>query len=462
MEKTIRQLSGELKARGNLEQNLPVLMYRTASAYGELSLYNLAMELSMFLESKAEGRIKTDETVKELEEIFFTAMKEALLDGYEPEKNKKAVEALISLRENISERMEVLTAYTDLFILYEYILNRLEPKFEPQTEDAEEMDNDAVAREILQWIFSDEEHALINERIKEMLSCLPVRMTKGKINELIENAFTLYKDADRQSIDMFDYMLRSASGLYRPKGMETQFPKLEEIRKALEEMTVSEPTKEAYAEFKQQFEQGSNMVRNFSEYYGALQTLANELLTVLLTRPYFTLEAERSSAEALTIVRKLSEEQENDSESLFAGIENKMEGLSEQVTLLEPLLSMVTEEMGREISELMLTTVHQGLLAAQRLNSGSTFATLMPKEEQELPEGYLNQVKKQFTEEVHETLTHGSRMRNRAVMAAILRELPVYFSSHTEVMNYVRSSLDSCHDEGEKRIGVELLRSYYA
>ena len=204
MEKTIRQLSGELKARGNLEQNLPVLMYRTASAYGELSLYNLAMELSMFLESKAEGRIKTDETVKELEEIFFTAMKEALLDGYEPEQNKKAVEALISLRENISERMEVLTAYTDLFILYEYILNRLEPKFEPQTEDAEEMDNDAVAWEILQWSFSDEEHSLINERIKEMLSCLPVRMTKGKINELIENAFALYKDADRQSIDTFD------------------------------------------------------------------------------------------------------------------------------------------------------------------------------------------------------------------------------------------------------------------
>ena len=58
-------------------------------------------------------------------------------------------------------------------------------------------------------------------------------------------------------------------------------------------------------------------------------------------------------------------------------------------------------------------------------------------------------------------MENGSRIRNRAVMAAVLRELPVYFNNHTEVMNYVRNSLDGCRDEQEKRISLELLRSCY-
>ena len=45
-------------------------------------------------------------------------------------------------------------------ILYEYIMNRLEAVFEV-TEEPAAMDNDAVAKEILQWIFSEKE-PLIN------------------------------------------------------------------------------------------------------------------------------------------------------------------------------------------------------------------------------------------------------------------------------------------------------------
>ena len=63
--------------------------------------------------------------------------------------------------------------------------------------------------------------------------------------------------------------------------------------------------------------------------------------------------------------------------------------------------------------------------------------------------------------ELKEVLEEGSRLRNRAVMAAVLKELPVYFNNHTEVMNYVRNSLASCRDEKEKKISIELLRSCY-
>ena len=189
MEKTMKQLAGEIRAGRAPEQNLPELMNRMSSAYGMLSFYNLDMELSMLLESKDEGMIKPGRTVKEMEEALVSVMKRTLLAPFQPEVYDEAIKELIALREKVIARMDILTAYTDLFILYEHVMNRLETVFEEQEPIEAPMDNDAVAREILQWIFSEEEPALVNEHIKEMLSCLPVRMTKGKFLELVENAF---------------------------------------------------------------------------------------------------------------------------------------------------------------------------------------------------------------------------------------------------------------------------------
>ena len=85
MEKTTRQLAADIKAGRNTEQALPELMNRMASAYGMLSYYNMNMELSVLLESKAEGLIKPGRTVKELEEKLYDIMKRTLLASFSPE-----------------------------------------------------------------------------------------------------------------------------------------------------------------------------------------------------------------------------------------------------------------------------------------------------------------------------------------------------------------------------------------
>ena len=96
----------------------------------------------------------------------------------------------------------------------------------------------------------------------------------------------------------------------------------------------------------------------------------------------------------------------------------------------------------------------------QRLNSSSAYASLK-EEKTEEEEGYLQKVKDAFLIDIREALENGSRVQNRAIMAAVLKELPVFFNNHTEVMNYVRNALDGCRDEKEKKISVDLLRSYY-
>ncbi len=459
MDRTTRQLAGDIKAGRNLEQALPELMNRMASAYGMLSYYNMNMELSVLLESKAEGLIKPGRTVKELEEKLYEIMKKTLLYAFEPEAYETAIKELAELRDKVISKMDILTAYTDLFILYEYVMNRLEAAFEMK-EEPDALDNDAVAKEILQWIFSEEEPALVNEHIKEMLSCLPVRMTKGKFLELVENAFSIYAESDRQSVDMFDYMLRSAAGLYTPKGMAKSYSKLDKVKKLFESKSFAELTKEEYEERKTALAEGTDYIRNTTECLSDIQAVVNALFTVLLTKQYFTLSAERASARPQEMTKQLLTSELVDTENLFAGVETEMEAISEEIMGLEASLLYVKENMEKQVGELLLSVLYQRLLTVQRLNSSSAYAALTEAVEEE-KQGYLKQVKDAFLSDIHETLENGSRIRNRAVMAAVLRELPVFFNNHTEVMNYVRNALDGCRDEKEKKISVELLRSCY-
>lgn len=459
MEKTTRQLSNDIKAGRNLEQVLPELMNRMASAYGMLSYYNMDMELSMLTESKAEGLIKPGRSTKELEEKLYDIIRKTLLAPFAPEVYEEAIKELAELRDKVISKMDILTAYTDLFILYEYVMNRLEPAFEAMEEPGT-MDNDAVAKEILQWIFAEEEPAMVNQHIKEMLSCLPVRMTKGKFLELVENAFSIYEESDCQSIDMFDYMLRSASGLYTPKGMAKSYSKLDKVKKLFESKSFAELTKEEYDERKAALAGGSDYIRNATECLGGIQAIANALMTVLLTKQYFTLSAERASKRPQEITEKLLSGTDVDTETLFAGIETEMETISGEIMGLESALLYVKENQEKQIGELMLSVVYQRLLTVQRLNSSSAYASLTEPEAKE-QEGYLKKTKEAFLVDIREALENGSRLRNRAVMAAVLRELPVFFNNHTEVMNYVRTALDGCRDEKEKKISLDLLRSCY-
>lgn len=460
IERTTRQLTADIKAGRNPEQVLPDLMSRMASAYGMLSYYNMDMELSMLLESKEEGLIKPGRTVKELEETLYAIIRKTLLAPFAPEVYEESIQELIALRERVISRMDILTAYTDLFILYEYVMNRLEIVFE-EVEVSGSMNNDAVAKEILQWIFSEEEPALVNEHIKEMLSCLPIRMTKGKFLELVENAFSIYEEADCQSVDMFDYMLRSASGLYTPKGMAKSYTKLDKVKKLFESKSLTELTKEEYEERKATLKEGSDYIRNATECLGAVQAVANALLTVLFTKQYFTLSAEQASKRPQDITEKLLSGETVDTERLFAGIENEMETISDEITGLESSLLHVKENMEKQIEGLMLSVVYQRLLTVQRLNSSSTYASLTENAAKE-QDGYLKKVKEAFLIDIRAALENGSKIRNRAVMAAVLRELPVFFNNHTEVMNYVRNALEGCRDEKEKKISLDLLRSCYS
>ncbi len=453
MAREIRELASDIKAKRRLEEVLPEFVSEAASAYGSLALVNLLMEYATFSGAVEEGTVTLNEKQQKAKEETDNIIKDCIIGDYDPEKNKEAVKKLIYLREGLKNDMETITTFADRFLIYEYIMNRLEPKYEG-TEFTLQSDDD-IAREILGRIFSSDDNNIINEKIREMVSQLPVRMTRGKFTDHISEAFSLYREADPKSLRSFDYMLRSAAGIYTCE-REKEETELNECLKALEEFTGdAEGDMDAYFDAKSALYKGTQTIKDSSEAISDLTTVVNAALTVMLTRPYFSLPAEKEAKKNVEILKKLMDSDEN-LDGLFSGLEGKMELLSDRVNEAGKAVDHINENLKDRVAELMLSTAFNGILAAERLGEGNLYADLTDENENE-EELTLEEVRDTFIKDISEHMAQISQKKKRAMMAAVLKELPVFFESRTAVMDYVRASLESCRDDGEKYISVELL-----
>lgn len=453
----IRDIENEIRKGKNLEQNIPVYLNSMASLYGEFALHNLAMSLSMQLDKSEFDDTDLDKHNKELYEGLLEEIKKLCDQPFNPEENKAAVEKTIAIRETVRHRMEAVTAIVDDLVIYEYIINRLEPKFEYV--QVEETSNDDLAREILKWIFSDDENALVNERIKTAVSCLPIRLTKSKIVDLVNTTFSLYGGSDKKAIDTFDYMLRSASGMYRIDKKYNVYENVNELIDEIKKTDFANIEAQRYYDIKDDYRIASNLVSGLADELTDLQELSNALLAVLLTRQYFNLETEKNCEKIFGVIKSMTEG-EADYDKLFSGTEGRVESLNERISDEESVLLVIKENYRKQVEELMLTVPFERLLMTCRLCGESTFADLI-EENTSIDDKYLEEVRSGFANDLEELLKNGGRLKNRAVIAQLLRELPVMLSSHTEVMEYVRQALNACTDSGEKQISMNLIRECY-
>ena len=89
--------------------------------------------------------------------------------------------------------------------------------------------------------------------------------------------------------------------------------------------------------------------------------------------------------------------------------------------------------------------------------SPSVFADLKEEASHELTEAEVLDGVEDIKGELTEAFGSDKKIMQRARMAAILSQLPVFFNSRTDVMNYVRDSLDGCRDTYEKMVAVRLI-----
>jgi len=466
MDKKITQVSRDIRNGKVLEENISLLLNYLADQYHAYAGVKLVMHYFSFYEAYLDdGEIWSAEAKDILSQLKHVIKNDILSKqkGYEFEKSIRFVD---DLRNSIIKRMKLLTAYTDIFQVYEYILNRVEYRFKEVTPTIKDEEFEG---EILSFIFDTQDNMIINEKIKEIIGQLPIRMTKQKYFDLLKDSIRLYLGADQASLDSYLYMLKTSAMLYLEEGMDTYYPKLWEQKTFLAHLKYKEITTLEFEEAENVLKQATIFLERETDIYVSLQEIVNEVYAILLCEPYVGMakSGQVKNKESIfsllldinkAIMNPSQEELLIDLMDKFSEIEGVQEELSEDLTLLEDTLYEI-DKNHRALAESMMTEkLLNAMLRTKDLLSNSLFIEWNEiKEDKSVDKKVVEEVANHLEEELSTLFEEQDRLVSRAVMANTLNKIPVFFKDHNEVIEYIHYCLERCNDSYEKAACVEII-----
>lgn len=467
MDKNLKLLNKEIRNGNLLEENIPKLFNQLADHYNVYAGVRLTMHYFAFYETFCDDEDTWSKDALEMTSRLNQIIRHNIIESQSGVGREEAIRAVDALRKDIMKHMNALMTYTDIFQTYEYVLNRVEYRFKSEVNT---FDEEEFAKEILRYIFDSVDNVIINEKIKDIISQLPIRMTKQKYFDLLKGSIQAYLGTDLSSLDSYLYILKTSAMLYHEEGMETLYPALWEKKQLLSQLKYQDITKEVYEKALSTLQAATLFLETQTTVYYGLQEIVNEVYALLLCSPYAgmvnseTGTAQEASGSILAEINGYFVNQEKKELSTelmdkFTDIEGVQEELSFEISIMEDTLYEVNSNHKSLTESLMLEQVLQVLLRSKDLLSNSLFIDLdlSKTEEEVVDEEKVEQEVKALEEELVILFNQHDRIVSRAVMANTISKMPVFFVDHKEVMDYVRYSLERCTDIHEKSACYEII-----
>lgn len=378
-------------------------------------------------------------------------------------------EVLKKLRSRVTHEVEVVTAYTDAFQIYEYVLNRLERRF--KTLPLSGYNDETFASMVTAFISGSKESSLMNSRIQEVVSQLPIRLTKQKFFSLVMEGLSVYIGSPKESLDGIMYTLRTESMVDFPEDMAKSRRSLYETLEQFRRIDFKNIVKEVYEESCAKLDAAAMTLSAESMRYILIQEIINDLYVLSLSKREAVIDVKEEELYRSILLDVLDCFRKEDDTAAFNGrFDEQLEQLEgRQETYYERYLRI---DLPEATAELAGDPDYIRALNVDRLLSGSSFADLFdhvetPSPDEEPADGSggqetvdracLEKTAGAFIKDLEEVFAGKSRPVIRAIMAKILSDLPVFFNSIDEIKAYINGSLESCNDEAEKETCKELL-----
>ncbi len=441
-----------------LEKDVPECYYKMAMLMGSVDYY-------MFYESWAGKPTEQDVRKHELDELPFgreiadglnLLVKQVYVDGIGGDEAADVMERIFALRDRIKKLALDLVTYSDAITLYEYIINRNRPA---DVQEPKNFNDDAAARDVLTAIFSSGENVVINENIKLAVSQLPIRMSKARFFDLLRNSLEKYTGTDSSSFDRELYMIRTAAGL---EALHADvYPVFNDCFDCLRNLDLDNLDPEAAKNAHDRLEEAVSVIMDLNELYRAAVSVLNKLGIAAICRKYIDPECFKENEIVRVLANEAVEGISSDVSSDITGEAlaslRKLEGLFEPLTeRIQRLQARAVKDKGQDVDD-EIVEMCRDFDICERLISNSAYADLTDPESHALESSEVAEACDELEEEFRELLSEEAKVMGRARMAAALAQLPVFFDSRTEVMNYVRDSLGSCRDAYEKSVAVKLI-----
>lgn len=460
MNSTYKLLIKQINDGKNLEEGIPMLFGKLSDSYQQYALYQLCLhyyDLATVVNENEQGGRDAQELVKSLQVIF----KEVLEGKQLMQKQSELVEQLDAIRNTIIDKMDVLTMYTDKLQVYEYILNRKELEY---AEQYEEINEEQFVQSAIQYIFGSKDNYMINEAIKQVISQLPVRMTKNKYFDVLRESLASFKGGNMDSLDTYLYMIKTCAMLYHSKGEESHYTNLREVVEELQTAEYKTLSKAKYLDLCELLVDTASYITEVSDLLMVLQQVVNNLYVYVLTKPYA--EQVENQAACFGMLRLSYEAIEEDMTDLtedryielVAQIEGKQEELFEECQILLAGFTTVCDGYTEAVEAVNETKLAATLQLCQQLSDQSAFIDFRKAVDmREVDEVVLASVAKQLEEEVKEVFKNNQQCVNRAIMANTLDKLPVFFNNTEEVISYITNAVELCSNKEEKTASMRLI-----
>ncbi len=465
-----RRIIKEIRRHQELESNLPAYGNSYINSVYEYNLIRLVLNYYTIKEVYDEGgTLLSDspllDTIEDINTILFETIISEDVNGkeggFDSSHIADCVQRLDKIRNEITDRMVVLTAYTDALQIYEYVLNRIEFSI---TGQVYKVDVDDLSERLFKYIFNDNDKMVINSKIQMITAQLPVRMTKSKFYDYLNVTLNIYNGMDKASVDSFADMIRSTSLIDKPEGYGTLYPEISGLIGKLSEMDFKTVDKETFVGIMEQFSFTSSHLTDIVSNHLMVMEIINALYSVLLALP-FERNEEESIDVCIDMIRNLhaafvtSGDIPETVDDGFASIEGIQEGLGEDILQFESVLEDVIRESSDEVSWIMADELFSSLEKISKLMSNSLFIELNEKEndEETADSDYIKEKYEELIASFGAFFDEHKKEVNRAVMAAVFSNMPVLFNSVSEIKEYIEHSLSHCSNDSELMACAKLL-----
>lgn len=462
MKSADKKVMKEIAKHRDLEMNIPAYGNAYMNASYEYSLLRLVLNYYTMKEVEDEGgSIANDEFLLETMDQIHTILYQTLLSDGLNEEYEQFVEQIHKIRQDVTQKMKVLTAYTDALQLYEYILNRVEFGITGEDYPVEESE---LAAKVFQYLFRDNDKMVVNSKIQLVTGQLPVRMTKNRFFEYLTDTLNIYQGSDTSSVDDFVSMLKSTALLELPQGYGEDYPEIYRVIDLLAHTEFKTLDIEQYRAIMEQFSFTTDHLTQIVSNHLLAMEIINATYGALLAMPYENSE-ENGVKVCLSMLSGLHDAFVSSGpipESVdegFAEIEGLQEMIGEDMLQFESILQDVLTEHKDTISWIMAEKIFNRLALIAQLQSNSLFIELEKEEQETRPadNAYIAAKRDELVALLTTYFSEHTKEMNRAVMAALFSNMPVLFNSQQEIKEYIEYSLNHCGNASELMACAKIL-----
>ncbi len=462
MKKENKKIMKDILQGVDLEMNLPAYANAYISATYQYSLIHLVLNYYTIKEIQDDTNgISKDMYLSTVVDKLHTLLFQTILEKNMSADYEVLVQEIHNLRDEMTKKMTILTAYTDALQIYEYVLNRIEYTMKEETFPVEETE---LAAKVFQYLFHDNDKMVVNSKIQMVTGQLPIRMTKNRFFDYLTDTLNIYNGSDKSSVDDFVTMLKSTALLELPEGFDDAYPAIVGVIKVLQSTDFKKVDLDAYNAVMEQFAFTTDYLTELVSNYLLVMEIINDLYAALLALPY------EKNDNAVTMVcadmlKGLHDAFISEGEipevvdEGFMQIEGLQEELGEDILQYESILTEVMTEHKDTISWIMSDKIFNSLSLISKLMSNSLFIDLEKDVEAEGPADmdYITAKRDELVGLLSEFFGSHPKEVNRAVMAALFSNMPVLFNSQQEVKDYIEYSLNHCSNAGELMACAKIL-----